>query len=217
MIDFEPLSKLFLLKKMRGFCENFRFSANFDLQKAKRRRSERSSIFCNKANFALRMYTPGPSNSVTIETNFSYRPLISVLVKMSGCQFFSSYDMTSCFHQFCLHPLNNNYYTFLSPVNDVYYYVRAPFGGRTTTTFLQALFSNVILPPVKKCLNFVDDLTTWFWQFWGKSVRRMLKTYWIAEVSLILSWMRASAASVKQQLIPGWVRTTQTTPAWDEL
>jgi len=46
MINFEPLSKLFLLNKMRGFCENFRFSANLDLQKAKRKRSERSSIFC---------------------------------------------------------------------------------------------------------------------------------------------------------------------------
>jgi len=40
MINFEPLSKLSLLKKMRGFCENFRFSANLDLQKAKRKRSE---------------------------------------------------------------------------------------------------------------------------------------------------------------------------------
>ena len=71
-VDFTPKNgqKLIIFgeKLLRGFCENFRFSANLDLQNAKRKRSERSSFFCeansqfrfrNNAKFALRMYTPG--------------------------------------------------------------------------------------------------------------------------------------------------------------
>ena len=46
------------VKKMRGFCENFRFSANLDLENAKRKRSERSLIFCEakRIRFAFEIF-----------------------------------------------------------------------------------------------------------------------------------------------------------------
>ncbi|CBY11104.1 unnamed protein product [Oikopleura dioica] len=100
-----------------------------------------------------------PRNSVTLETNLSLPPLTSVLAKMSGCKFFSSYDMTSCFYQFCLHPSNYKHYTFMSPDNDVYYYVRAPFGGRTTTPFYKRCFQifEEHLKDVKNLLNRLSE------------------------------------------------------------
>ncbi|CAG5101533.1 Oidioi.mRNA.OKI2018_I69.YSR.g17183.t1.cds [Oikopleura dioica] len=53
-----------------------------------------------------------PQNSVTLQTNFPLPPLTQILAKMSNNKFFSSYDLTSAFHQFCLNPSNFRYYTF---------------------------------------------------------------------------------------------------------
>lgn len=97
-------------------------------------------------------------NEKTIEDRYPMPNITDILDKLGRCQYFSTLDLASGFHQIQMHP-DSISKTAFTVENGHYEYVRMPFGLKNApATFMRVMDSVLRDLQGKSCLLYVDDV-----------------------------------------------------------
>lgn len=97
-------------------------------------------------------------NEKTIDDRYPLPNISDILDKLGRCQYFTTLDLASGFHQIEMHP-NSIEKTAFSVEHGHYEYVRMPFGLKNAPSTFQRVMDNVLKDLQNKiCLVYMDDI-----------------------------------------------------------
>lgn len=97
-------------------------------------------------------------NEKTIDDKYPMPNINEILDKLGKCQYFTTLDLASGFHQIEVHP-DDVQKTAFSVEYGLYEYVRMPFGLKNAPATLQRVMNNILRNLIGKCcLVYMDDI-----------------------------------------------------------
>lgn len=97
-------------------------------------------------------------NANTIDDRYPLPNITELLDKLGRCQYFSTLDLASGFHQIKVHP-NSIHKTAFSTNEGHFEYLRMPFGLKNAPATFQRLMNNILRDEINKnCAVYMDDI-----------------------------------------------------------
>lgn len=97
-------------------------------------------------------------NEKTVDDRYPMPNITEILDKLGRCQYFTTLDLASGFHQIEVHPKDIEKTAF-SVDGGLYEYLRMPFGLKNATATFQRVMDHVLRDLIGKCcLVYMDDI-----------------------------------------------------------